>query len=203
MGRAARVRCLGGARHRSGTTRRNRQQGSRTGSPQYICGISSVKERGRKQASLSCRSHSGCVLLQATRGSATPSRSVSSIRLIGRHDNPVPDGRWRRVAEQLDQRGRAAPVGMNPVTTRLFDAAPSRLRACRHSGPLVAEQEASDENPSCPGARAAGPRVRRLPAGAADPPHGERARQPRPTNGIFVAMIVMNSTLASSGRLAM
>jgi hypothetical protein len=26
---------------------------------------------------------------------------------------------------------------------------------------------------------------------------------PRPTNGIFVAMTVMNSTLASSGRLAM
>ena len=27
--------------------------------------------------------------------------------------------------------------------------------------------------------------------------------QPRPTNGIFVAMMVMNCTLASSGRLAM
>jgi len=27
--------------------------------------------------------------------------------------------------------------------------------------------------------------------------------QPRPTNGILVAMTVMNSTLASSGRLAM
>jgi hypothetical protein len=29
------------------------------------------------------------------------------------------------------------------------------------------------------------------------------ARYPRPTNGIWLAMTVMNSTLASSGRLAM
>ena len=31
----------------------------------------------------------------------------------------------------------------------------------------------------------------------------EHAFYPRPTNGIFVAITVMNSTLASSGRLAM
>ena len=30
-----------------------------------------------------------------------------------------------------------------------------------------------------------------------------RASYPRPTNGIFVAITVMNNTLASSGRLAM
>ena len=41
---------------------------------------------------------------------------------------------------------------------------------------------------------------------ACAPLHGPGARQPdhpRPTNGILVAITVMNSTLASSGRLAM
>jgi hypothetical protein len=32
---------------------------------------------------------------------------------------------------------------------------------------------------------------------------GHATRHPRPTNGILLAMTVMNSTLASSGRLAM
>ncbi len=39
---------------------------------------------------------------------------------------------------------------------------------------------------------------------ATDPAQpGRPARQPRPANGIFVAITVWNMTLASSGRLAM
>src|SRR5438132_1101587 len=42
------------------------------------------------------------------------------------------------------------------------------------------------------------------PRGLPGHPHGQlAARQPRPTKGILVAMTVRNSTLASSGRLAM
>ena len=36
-----------------------------------------------------------------------------------------------------------------------------------------------------------------------DAAHGGFSRQPRPTNGILVAITVRNCTLASSGRLAM
>ena len=46
--------------------------------------------------------------------------------------------------------------------------------------------------------------LKRPPAGgAANRCRPRPARQPRPTNGILVAMTVMNWTLASSGRLAM
>jgi hypothetical protein len=109
----------------------------------------------------------------------------------------------------LPQGNRAAVFTKCPCDRQQCKYAEQRLQL-KHNSPEAGGDYGSDregcksDNSSCPGmTRASTPFFERQnKTWMAGSSPGMTKSYPRPTNGILLAMTVMNSTLASSGRLA-